>query len=87
MDVHSNEKITLEEVEALFGSSIPMEAAALLMDGKMTIVGVRQRLVEMAGAARRFSFDAEWFLQGIRMNPGEYEVRRLGPALASEHPF
>lgn len=29
---------------------------------------------------RQFSFDHEWYLGCLRMEPGDYDVRRVGPA-------
>jgi hypothetical protein len=37
---------------------------------------------------RQFSFDHEWYLGGVRMLPGEYEIKRVGePEKKDEHPF
>ena len=58
------------------------------------ITAQRARIVELEATlsaihatTRRHSFDSEWFLQGVRHDPGDYVVMRVGPATKSEHPF
>lgn len=36
---------------------------------------------------RRWSFDCEWYLGGVRMQPGEYVVVRVGAPVNADTPF
>lgn len=48
---------------------------------------LEKTLSDIHATATRISFDAEWMLGGIRREPGDYVVMRLGPAKVEDNPF
>lgn len=54
----------------------------------ITMGMIRAARAEMASiAARRMTFQSEWYLSGLRHGPGEYVLTRIGPADKNEIPF
>lgn len=51
------------------------------------IAELEATLSDIYASTRRYSFDSEWCLQGVRHDPGDYVVMRVGPATKTEHPF
>lgn len=51
------------------------------------IAQLEAELSNIQASTRRYSFDAEWYLQGVRHDPGDYVIMRIGPAKQDENPF
>lgn len=67
--------------------SAAMADAATVCKQAARISELEATIAEMHASTRRYSFDCEWYLQGVRHNPGEYVLMRVGPATKDEHPF
>lgn len=51
------------------------------------IVELEAEISVVHGATRRHSFDCEWYLQGVRHDPGDYVLMRVGPATTDVNLF
>lgn len=51
------------------------------------IAELEKIISDMHGSGRRFTFDREVYIQGLRVGPGDYVLMRIGPATVEEHPF
>lgn len=62
-------------------------AAATARELRKRIAELEAALADIHSTARRHSFACEWFLQGVRHDPGDYVLMRVGPATKTEHQF
>lgn len=62
-------------------------ALGLLVTQKKRIAELEALVSSMHDSGQRFTFDAEFYLQGVRMAQGDYVIMRVGPATVAEHPF
>lgn len=76
------------------GSCVSRNDYYAVLDRRDQVESVlRNRIAELEAtiaemrAPTRHSFDCEWYLQGVRHNPGEYVLMRVGPATKDEQPF
>lgn len=70
------------------------DGAAILRDGHpvqiselLDLLNTMERVRADREATTRFSFDVEFYIQGIRMNPGDYILTRTGPPTIDDQPF